>query len=50
MSKTKNPLKGLPEDEIIFLRLLAKIYVESIVKKIEEQTSLLPISKSKRIS
>ena len=45
MSKTQNPLKGLSEDEINFLRLLAKIYVLSAVKQAEEQNLLAPISK-----
>ena len=42
MSQSKNPLKGLSEDEISFLRLLAKIYVQSIVKQAEQQNPLLP--------
>ena len=33
MYENKNPLKGLSEDEISFLRLLAKIYVQTIVKQ-----------------
>ena len=36
MSDNKNPLKGLSEDEIIILRLLAKIYVQSIIKQADE--------------
>lgn len=45
MSKNKNPLKGLLEDEINFLRLLAKIYVDSIVKQTEKQNLLLQAPK-----
>ncbi len=45
MSQNKNPLKDLSEDEINFLRLLAKIYVLSVVKQVEEQNLLAPISK-----
>lgn len=45
MPKNKNPFKGLSADEISFLRLLAQIYVQSIVKQTEEHTLLFPISK-----
>lgn len=41
MTSNENPLKGLTEDEINFLRLLAKIYVQSIIKKVEQQKLLL---------
>ena len=37
MSQNKNPPKGLSEDELIFLHFLAKIYVQSIVKKAETE-------------
>lgn len=47
MSKNKNPLKGLSADEINFLNLLATIYVDSIVKKVDEQNRLALISKKK---
>ncbi len=47
MSKNKNPLDGLSADEIKFLDLLATIYVESIIKKVDEQNRLALISKKK---
>jgi len=45
MSKNKNPLKGLSEDEINFLRSLAKIYVQSIVKQVEQPNPLILVPK-----
>lgn len=49
MSKNKNPLKDLSEDEISFLRLFAKIYVQSMIKQAEQQNPLLPSPYSRLI-
>ena len=45
MSKKKDHLKGLSQEEIKFLSMLAKIFVDSIVKKADEQYLLLQSSK-----
>ncbi len=45
MSKKKDHLKGLSQEEIKFISMLAKIFVDSIVKKADEQYLLLQSSK-----
>lgn len=45
MSENNNPLKGLTEDKIAFLRSLAKIYVQSINKQAEQTNPFIPVPK-----
>ena len=45
MSKKKDHLKGLSQEEIKFLSMLAKIFVDSIVKKADQHSLFSQISK-----
>jgi len=48
MCINKDPLEGLSVEEIKFLDMLAKIYVDSIIKQAEEQNRLALIFESKK--